>query len=57
MTTPEGGALAGEAIVDVIDEAAPEAEDLDPATALKKELRGKPGQWYVVHPTPAMRTR
>ena len=49
MTTPEGGALAGEAIVDVIDEAAPEAEDLDPATALKKELRGKPGQWYVVH--------
>ncbi|MEN4477926.1 transcription termination/antitermination protein NusG [Mycolicibacterium cosmeticum] len=30
---------------------APEApeEDVDPATALKKELRLKPGDWYVIH--------
>ena len=25
------------------------AEDLDPATALKNDLRAKPGQWYVIH--------
>ncbi|CAN3127270.1 transcription termination/antitermination protein NusG [Mycobacterium sp. smrl_JER01] len=31
-------------------EAAPaEAEDEDPAVALKKELRLKPGEWYVIH--------
>lgn len=33
-------------------EAAPEPaeeEELDPAAALKKELRGKPGDWYVIH--------
>ena len=56
MTTPEGEAPAGEA-VDVIDETVEVAdaavevveEDLDPATALKKELRGKPGDWYVIH--------
>ncbi|MGB2922457.1 MAG: transcription termination/antitermination protein NusG [Mycobacterium sp.] len=29
-------------------EAAPE-EDEDPAVALKKELRLKPGEWYVIH--------
>jgi transcription termination/antitermination protein NusG len=29
-------------------EAAPE-EDEDPAVALKKELRSKPGDWYVIH--------
>ena len=37
---------------DVADEAAPEApaeEDEDPAVALKKELRAKPGDWYVIH--------
>ena len=57
MTTPEGEAPAGDAAVDVIDEtveetvAAPEApeEELDPAEALKKDLRTKPGQWYVIH--------
>ncbi|CDQ46953.1 MULTISPECIES: transcription termination/antitermination protein NusG [Mycolicibacterium] len=58
--TPEG-----EAIVDVIDEAAAAeeiteteapaaeaaevAEDEDPATALKKDLRTRPGNWYVIH--------
>ena len=26
-----------------------EAEDQDPAVALKKELRLKPGEWYVIH--------
>ena len=51
MTTPEGEALAGEAAVDVIDAVAPaaEAEELDPATALKNDLRSKPGHWYVIH--------
>lgn len=49
MTTPEGET------VDVIDEividAAPEAveEELDPAAALKKDLRTRPGDWYVIH--------
>jgi len=28
---------------------APEDEDEDPAVALKKELRLKPGEWYVIH--------
>jgi transcription termination/antitermination protein NusG len=41
-----------EAVADA--EPAPEAseepeEDVDPATALKAELRKKPGDWYVVH--------
>jgi len=56
VTSPEGEAPVGEA-VDVIDETVEVAdaavevveEDLDPATALKKELRGKPGDWYVIH--------
>nr|WP_238950407.1 transcription termination/antitermination protein NusG [Mycobacterium sp. IDR2000157661] len=30
-------------------ETAPEEEDEDPAVALKKELRRKPGDWYVIH--------
>ena len=65
MTTPEGDVPVGAAAVDVLDEtveetvAAPEAEaeqaaaepeeELDPAEALKKELRSKPGDWYVIH--------
>jgi len=46
VTTPEG-----DAAVEVIDEVTPEApeEELDPAAALKKDLRGKPGDWYVIH--------
>ena len=46
MTTPEG-----DAAVEVIDEVNPDApeEELDPATALKNDLRAKPGQWYVIH--------
>lgn len=40
------GADAGESA----DETAPEEpEDEDPAVALKKELRLKPGDWYVIH--------
>jgi transcriptional antiterminator NusG len=27
----------------------PEDEDIDPAVALKKDLRSKPGNWYVIH--------
>jgi transcriptional antiterminator NusG len=30
-------------------EVAPESEEEDPAVALKKELRLKPGDWYVIH--------
>ncbi len=28
---------------------APEPEEVDPATALKADLRTKPGDWYVIH--------
>lgn len=38
---------AGEAPADEAAEAEPEEED--PAVALKKELRTKPGDWYVIH--------
>ena len=46
MTTPEG-----DAAVEVLDEVTPDApeEELDPATALKNDLRATPGQWYVIH--------
>ena len=30
-------------------EEAPQEEDVDPAVALKKELRLRPGDWYVIH--------
>jgi transcriptional antiterminator NusG len=36
-------------VADVADAAEVAEEELDPATALKKELRGKPGDWYVIH--------
>ena len=56
MTNPEGDAPAGDTAVDVIDEVTPDAvtpeapeEELDPAAALKKDLRSKPGDWYVIH--------
>ena len=56
MTNPEGEAPVGDAVVDVIDEVTPDAvspeapeEELDPAAALKKDLRSKPGDWYVIH--------
>ncbi len=34
---------------DVAADAATEDEDEDPAVALKKELRLRPGDWYVIH--------
>ena len=34
---------------DVAEAAPDEDEDVDPAVALKKELRSKPGNWYVIH--------
>ncbi len=34
---------------DVAAEAAQEDEDEDPAVALKKDLRARPGDWYVIH--------
>ncbi|MCK5756882.1 MAG: transcription termination/antitermination protein NusG, partial [Mycobacterium sp.] len=34
---------------DGADAAATPDEDEDPAVALKKELRLKPGEWYVIH--------
>ncbi len=46
------GAAAAATSVDVIDEtveAVEVEEELDPAAALKKDLRGKPGDWYVIH--------
>jgi transcriptional antiterminator NusG len=59
VTNPEGEVPTGDAAVDVLaaeateavaDEAATEAEvELDPASALKADLRSKPGQWYVIH--------
>ncbi|MBU8809505.1 transcription termination/antitermination protein NusG [Mycolicibacterium goodii] len=43
------GADAAEATEPADGEAAPAEEDEDPAVALKKELRLKPGDWYVIH--------
>jgi transcriptional antiterminator NusG len=41
---------ADEADVAPAAEEAPEVdEDIDPADALKRELRAKPGDWYVIH--------
>ncbi len=36
-----------EAPDDVVEDV--EEEDVDPAVALKKDLRSKPGNWYVIH--------
>ncbi len=54
--TAEVVAEAGDAApAEVIDEvsadedAADEDEDVDPAVAMKKDLRKKPGDWYVIH--------
>jgi transcriptional antiterminator NusG len=59
VTNPEGEVPTGDAAVDVLadevtevaaEEATTEAEvELDPASALKADLRSKPGQWYVIH--------
>jgi len=55
-STPDAAdAVDSEAVVEAdaesdVAEAAPEEdEDVDPAVALKKDLRSKPGNWYVIH--------
>lgn len=61
MTTSDGALPVGEAVdPDVAgaeagldatgaEESAAAPEELDPAAALKAELRTKPGDWYVIH--------
>jgi transcription termination/antitermination protein NusG len=44
---PEATATAGAATEEPAEAA--EAEDVDPADALKADLRLKPGDWYVIH--------
>lgn len=46
---PDEGAAAQMSDQGAAAEAPPEDLDLDPATALKNDLRSKPGQWYVIH--------
>src|SRR5690625_3016018 len=50
VTTFDGDTPAPEA-VDAADTAAAvdEVEEVDPAVALKADLRTKPGDWYVIH--------
>ena len=43
----DAAAPAGEAADEA--DAAAEDEDEDPAVALKKDLRARPGDWYVIH--------
>ncbi|WP_283165429.1 transcription termination/antitermination protein NusG [Mycolicibacterium insubricum] len=45
--TADDGETADTAVAESAAESP--AEDLDPAVALKKELRAKPGDWYVIH--------
>jgi transcriptional antiterminator NusG len=40
---------APEAVIEDAPEAEVEDEDEDPAVALKKDLRKRPGDWYVIH--------
>lgn len=46
-TTPEIEAAPDADATQAVDEVA--EEELDPAAALKAELRAKPGDWYVIH--------
>ena len=48
MTTFDADTPAGES-ADLAEVEAPPAEELDPAAALKAELRTRPGDWYVIH--------
>ena len=45
----EVDAAADETAADAAQPADVEEEELDPAVALKKDLRSKPGDWYVIH--------
>ncbi|GAA2177275.1 transcription termination/antitermination protein NusG [Leucobacter tardus] len=50
IDTPEEAVAASNAIADEQSEEAPAEEpDEDPYAAFKRELRLKPGKWYVVH--------
>lgn len=40
---------APEAVAEDVAEVEVEDEDVDPAVALKKDLRSRPGDWYVIH--------
>lgn len=42
-------ATADEAVDETAEAPAEPAEEVDPAAALKAELRSKPGDWYVIH--------
>jgi transcription termination/antitermination protein NusG len=46
---PESDVTGAAPESDVAAGAAPEDEEEDPAVALKKELRLRPGDWYVIH--------
>ncbi|MDQ0986345.1 transcription termination/antitermination protein NusG [Streptomyces sp. V2I9] len=41
--------VADEAEDEIAEAAAEEAEQVDPVTALREELRTLPGEWYVIH--------
>ena len=47
-TTPEFEA-APDAEAEAVEAAPEPEEEVDPATALKAELRSKPGDWFVIH--------
>ena len=47
---PDTAEVVTEDVAEVVaDEAPVEDEDEDPAVALKKDLRSRPGDWYVIH--------
>jgi transcriptional antiterminator NusG len=48
-TAPEDAQEAEEPADATAPEDAEEAEEVDPAVALKADLRAKPGDWYVIH--------
>jgi transcriptional antiterminator NusG len=50
--TEDVAEVADETVAEVADEPIAEEEDdedVDPAVALKKDLRSRPGDWYVIH--------
>ncbi|WP_413784826.1 transcription termination/antitermination protein NusG, partial [Mycolicibacterium elephantis] len=50
VTDEAPAADAAEAPADApAEQPAEEEEEEDPAVALKRELRSKPGEWYVIH--------
>jgi transcriptional antiterminator NusG len=47
--TEDAAEVVAEDVAVAADEAEVEDEDVDPAVALKKDLRSRPGDWYVIH--------